>query len=309
MLPLYSSSSPDPSWTTENWPWRAGIDWLTLVTDYNAPWSERQLLLMSVQKAMQIDNSVTPGKPARQFGYEGTRWGKFFFGERADGAMAIAEGWAAGNLWQHVPWAICHATRIDLALTWWQSEYEGGVADYYATKIDNLRKDSKLRRNFRITHYKGFGDGDTLAIGSRSSASYARIYDKEKQSGNEHYKRAWRAEIEYKGPATGQIVQGLRFSTLPESTIARTVCAWCFERGVRLPVDPGMGAAIAVKLPRPDQDNLRRLAWLARSVAPTVAELICAYGREVVYSALFGTESAGECTELSSNNGGIRDNA
>lgn len=125
-----------------------------------------------------------------------------------------------------------------------------------------------------MRYIDGCGDGDTVYVGSRSSALYIRIYDKWRESKlHDDWRYAWRFEAEVKEGVGAQYWEGPRNSLPSTAYWAAIVVSMARERGITLPVLLPGEMGDPQRIPRGETDNEKRLRWLARQVAPTVEKL------------------------------------
>lgn len=281
------------------------IDYLTLTIPFLAPVASRAEFASSAKSSLYDHGNIGKWRDARLRDYAGTRCGSAFAGARKDGSILQVSGSlahvAALREWPRE----AKVTRIDLAVTVYYSEDLPWVAKVTADDAEEARKRPGRKPFRKLVLYDGKGDGDTCYIGSRASEEVSRVYDKYRQSGEELFFGAWRWEVEYKGSRAVQIWKGLKNSSDKARAITATVQTFFDERGIDCSPRVGNRGALYTCVTRREGDDLRRLEWLAKQVRPTVRELICNLGEEMVYSALGIEGSAEYCTEDSSLHGGV----
>lgn len=278
--------------------WHADVDWITATLPGSA--SPLDLLRWDGARAktMRALNLEGQAKPWTWMGYVGRQVEGLAWGDREDGSILRASGQVAAVLWRSLPTDRINVSRLDIAHTFWFPEDRPDFAAQMALAACQSRDAGGLDRRRRITHVRGFGDGDTLYLGSRASDQYGRLYDKWRETGDDFYKYAWRAEIEYKRrPAVG-CFRWLRAHHGPAVGMAETARQWFESRGVAIPgVDPGAAGFYPQTAARNTTDAAR-LDWLAVQVSPTVARLVDKLGRPAVEYALGLRNDPGESTRL-----------
>ena len=228
-------------------------------------WAERQTGKRGL-------GSIT--KPWAWEGYTGWQCGQLSIGERYDGTIlrlssVMAHKWLAAGL------PIGHnISRLDIALTVWGVSDQSEQIALHSEQADTYRKGLRSRP-FNVRLIEGFGDGDTLYLGSRSSSQFVRIYDKERErKSDESYKGSIRYECECK--------ERLAFEAYTRCVAAGYSGTSCLEvlvgllagRGIR-PL--GIGNATGVVLGNtalPISSVESSLSWLEEQVSPTVRRIM-----------------------------------
>lgn len=248
----------------------AGIDYLTMTTndgktaaktlqEYNI-WAEHM-------KALGHEE-----KPEHILGYKGVKCANVFFGERHDGWMTRASDWQAGVWYRAMPFPMWKPTRIDIQLTGVFGEDVENFAVEQASNAVAQREHSTGGRPYRVQLIRGFGAGDTLTVGSRSSQRYGRLYDKHRESKGEYPEGAWRWELETKEEAAEEVNKMLRTADDETPLIAGLIIEYYTARGVQVPINVASSPAI-LHLGRNTADDERSLRWLSHYVRPTVDRL------------------------------------
>lgn len=248
----------------------AGMDWLTAVSR-NEIGGRNLEELYRVREAEAVTVGFLPTFD-QKYGYEGFRCGKLFFGRRGESSMLIVSSSDAQQLAQVIDWENCHATRIDLQVTSWRNYVENWAETQKAALENAIEANTgnKLPEPVLIVPRKG--KGQTLAVGSRSSPRYGRLYDKGAESGDEYYASSWRYEVEYKGDAATHILRALRTARFGTDFILRSVAgqfdAWHISRtfNTQSPIRPA-------PLGKRRTDVQRKLDWLNKQVRGTVDKL------------------------------------
>lgn len=248
----------------------AGIDWLTVVARNEAGGRNLENLY-SVRASEAVVQNAIP-KFEQRYGYEGFSCGSYFFGRRGDSSMLIVSSADAHAIAQVIDWENCHATRLDLQVTSWRDYRQDWAAAQKDALVNAIETNTGNKLPEPVLISPRAGRGDTLAIGSRSSPRYGRLYDKGLESGEEHYAGSWRYEVEYKGAAVSHIIAGLRKSQFSLAYVVSTVAgqfdAWHIARTFHSssPIKP---AALGKR----KTDVERKIKWLETQVRGTVDKL------------------------------------
>lgn len=264
----------------------ASIDWLTCTIGephHPADWMKRQAAIHQV--ATTHHQGIEP-KPWAWYGYYGYSLPGLKHGTRRDGSIVVASGPEANAIAWLLPVDSMRCSRIDLALTFWLDKDMPHLAKKYALEAHQSRAQAKSGANRRITLYDGFGAGDSLYIGSRSSDQMGRFYDKARESGQSEYKNAWRAEVEFKDERATKVWRSLARLSERERSITTTVANWWRDRGVHLPGPLPAGVQADSRLPTATRDDERQIAWLRDQVQPTVKRLVARVGTSAILEAL-----------------------
>jgi hypothetical protein len=230
-------------------------------------------------------------------GYEGFRCGPIAYGRRDDGAIIRASSVAAAPVFVATAGITgVHATRVDVQATLNYGDDLVNWARGLAARSLAAREAGLKHRGWQIHVREGYGTGDTLEIGSRSSEAYGRVYDKHRESMASQKEQnrgvgvgsfplgCWRYEVEYKGSQAENVWQHLRAA--PDAAVAAggLVRTWYGDRGIVLPLDVAAGPSLRSVRVTPDVE--RQLRWLGVSVLPTVQSLINRGFSRQVYEVL-----------------------
>jgi DNA relaxase NicK len=255
----------------------AAIDWLTCTWKKESEFSSNHIeACIGFEQALmkqghQQDMAVWQG-------YAGRKTGTFFVGERTDGYVCKVSGSAAHHAFTSIYRPDMHVSRIDLQVTTWvmDNHSELGLTALNQARIAKMT--GKVKHPVTITHYEDDSGGFTMYLGKRLSKAYARLYNKEVESGDEYYRNAWRYEVELHNQTASDTATELLFGLFPmEDAIVSAVWAYFRNKGVH-PSFPSSCAGFEVVLPRRDETTIERsLVWLEKQVRPTVARL-CAIG-------------------------------
>lgn len=245
------------------------VDWLTMTL-------KRSYGRNTVaQKAYDfLEESISTGNDTgkwEQHGYTGWYCNSVRWGRREMDDILQLSGDAAGHLWQdYLPYAD-NVSRIDLAVT---LKFDRNHKDLIAKQFEQLKEESKhtkLTRQYSKT--EGLKEGYTLYVGSRSSAQFGRLYDKQAESKNAtHWLNCLRWEVEFKKPLAWEVAAELGMTAYPEQYIYQRVYGWFADRYIYVP-DLGQEKIPPLHIPRKMLPDEKRLEWLAKQVRPTVDKL------------------------------------
>lgn len=250
-----------------------------------------QTIAEMVMRSVDGSTAQWPIKPWAWHGYTGWEMAGVRWGKRPDGTIVQVHGAWAQTYCEEVDIIGYNVSRVDIALDIWHEKPQSEVITLH--KVAALAsREGRAERPYKVAYVNGFGDGDTLYLGSRSSETYVRIYDKEAESnGAEEYKRCVRYEVECKGDTAAAALERCRSGRYHSRSIAETVLWYLRRRGVDVRIDdlvPGQPRPNA-DTPRPNVDAT--LAWFRNQVRPSVVRALRAVDRESILEALGLTES------------------
>lgn len=266
------------------------VDWLTGTCLFAKPKHTNAIDEMEVNAMRVIETARLSGDRVQQsriLGFEGLKSGGIFYGRSNQGVMIRLSGHVAAAEWSSFYPLLSNVTRIDVAVTVETRSEDTDLAVLHCKEA--LEYQNKTAPKFKVVHINGHRHGSSLMLGSRQSESYARIYDKWKESGLEVYRRCWRYEIEFKKRAATQVAFAIAQAPESVSSSIGIVYDWFHRRNVR----PAFAAEdiTRIRLPRASADVDRSLIWLATQVGPAVRKLLDqGYEREV-QRALFGSQA------------------
>lgn len=251
----------------------AAIDWLT------ATWKrDNRFSTDHVEACLQFEQALFNDGNTQELttwqGYVGRKTGKFFIGEREDGYICKVSGSAAHAAFTAIYRPDMHVSRLDVQVTVWAGANSldlglNALQDARLAKIGG-----KVKNPVTITHYEDDSGGFTLYLGKRLSKAYARLYNKEAESGDMYYEGAWRYEVELHNQTASNTATELLFGLFPvEEAIVSAVWQYFRSKGVT-PAFNTNAAGFSIVLPRRDETGIERsIRWLAEQVRPTVARL------------------------------------
>lgn len=257
----------------------------TVVMESQVDW-----LTLTVKRSDGVDNLLRQGfdwtidqiqagnkpKPWSFKGYSGSHCGPITYGDRPDGAILQISGAKADELFSAALWFQPKCTRIDLQVT---ARVEETDAELAARAYKQLRALPLVHgRPPKAMIYANTDGGQTCYIGSPASEHRARLYDKWKESQDDHYKNCWRWEVESRGDRANALFESLSANANRHEAVLGYVARWFEGRGVTVPFASQDNLALVVA--RSDRtDAQRKLRWLEEQVRPTV-DWLCLQGHE-----------------------------
>lgn len=164
--------------------------------------------------------------------------------------------------------------RIDIALTLWFPSYDETFAEAaYKMATRYMVENDMLKKNKPPVITGGLG-GWTCYLGSRTSDRYLRIYDKQKQSNDTYYERAWRIELECKGDVASLLWERLRKPETRPHVLQSELVLFLEKYGLLLKGFRATFSATKVRAPQTPDDILKKLEWLNKQVRPVIHAMI-----------------------------------
>jgi len=252
----------------------AGIDWFSATLP--AGHSSAPALWLACYDLLEAQFAAgNKATDAIKLGYKGVQCGKIFVGESAQGILIVATSSAAVLAYEHLYIPEMHVSRLDIQVTVWnplESDATGVLSEQNAR--DHKKRGGK-GNNRQIKHIADDEGGYTLYIGSRSSTSFLRLYNKGVESKEEYYGGSWRYEVEMHNALATQVAEALNGAKAGlETAIVSTVALYCRNRGLYLSWGGDAQFNVLRPLPSVETDDIRSLRWLASQVKPTVQRLL-----------------------------------
>lgn len=264
----------------------AGVDWITLTLDREAPYAQTWL----EGNLRCLDGIETEGYKLefrKLLGYEGVSCGGSFVGEREDGFMVQFSGRHAHKYVHRALRADAHVSRLDLQVTVKYEVMPKGIAKGAYREAMHENKTLPKSRQRKIYIIVGSDNGDTLYIGSPTSDQRGRLYNKEVQSEDPDYSRTWRFEAVYKNDIATRLGGDIaaHMSDL-ERFCSNQVAFWYETRGVTVPWEVSTDFVPLPPIKTLPTDIERKLNWLRHQVKPTIKYLIEQGFYDTIKSAL-----------------------
>jgi DNA relaxase NicK len=252
----------------------AGVDWLTCHVPHDrraehiADWGD--VLLRAEQRAGN-DRKVWKWN-----GYHGWKAGGVALGGRPDGVICRLSGTPARENWRHVYAIAGRCSRLDLQVTISGVPVGLDLAGEGKGQVEAFRPPTGRPGSWAYTQTRD--SGATLYLGSRTSQSFGRLYDKSAEEDGQHLGGRWRYELELKEETAQHTATGLSAPGAETARAIATVHEGFSSRGVQ-PRFGKVGTAVMTTPPREQSDDQRRLEWLSGQVRSVVSGLILR-GRE-----------------------------
>lgn len=252
----------------------ASIDWLSCTLPDGD--SNRAIAWDSAVKLQdELNQQGYAARKCRLQGYDGVMVGKLFVGENDQGLFIRATSSAAMLAYQHLYIPEMHVSRLDIQVTDWNPK---GL-EFCGVQAEHQAKARKLAggrgANRQIRHIADDEGGYTLYVGSKTSESFMRLYNKGAESKDEYYTGAWRYEVELHNELATQTARYLaNIGNAIESSIIVSVRQYVRERGITVYWDQLGGDQVIRPLPYQETDDERSIIWLGKQVKPTVQRLV-----------------------------------
>lgn len=207
-------------------------------------------------------------------GYTGWQVGQVCVGERPDGSIVRLTGKAAHD-WASDGLPTGHnISRLDIALTVWGVSDQSRQIALHSVSADQYRK-SLQSRPFDVRLIDGFGKGDTLYVGSRTSEQFVRVYDKERApNGGTEYKTALRYECECKEQLAHRAYSRCVGDGYSAASCLSVLAGLLARRGIDALSTRGVQQSHIGVTELPVSSLESSLSWLEVQVKPTVSRLM-----------------------------------
>lgn len=271
----------------------AGIDYITATMPHTQP----NVLEWYNRCTNYIETIARDGNEAistRRQGYEGVSVGGSFAGIRDDGYMVTISGERAQAGFDRVYWGSPHVSRIDVQCTFQTANGDPNTASnaQIAVAIANTKLSGAAQRE--ATLINSLSGGATCYVCSKKSEQFARIYNKDAESGEERYKNCWRYEVQLKNKLATNTATLFKLSEYAQpNQSAVFVRQWLRKRGVFVPwnADAELHALPSEKTTTSDVET--RLRWLREQVQPAIRRLLKLGLRDSILEALGLDDSEG----------------
>lgn len=264
----------------------AGIDYLSLTMKNDNPftvaWHGAALAYLQDIAATGIEMHES-----RRLGYEGYSVGGSFVGVRDRDTTAIYSGERAKVAFDRLYRSDAHVSRLDVQVSFRFNVANDNVAQVARNSVSRSNSTLSSARQRNATLIEDLRGGATCYVGTRKSEQFARIYNKDAESGDKAYERVWRYEVQLKNKLAVKLAEQLASNTYGREQHALVfVRQWLRNRGVSVP-----WVADAELLPLPKVTEMptqveAKLNWLRTQVKPTLRVLL-KYGlRDAILEAL-----------------------
>jgi len=251
----------------------SGVDWISGTLGREEIENQTWLYdcLHALEDVQRLGNTY---KRRSLLGFDGWESGGCFVGSNDTLHYAQFAGKYANDAYHMLEHPKVHISRIDLQITVQYSiELVKEGRFQYARAIHHNKGLPEYRRR-KIHLYAGSDGSDTVYLGSPSSDTRGRLYNKDKQSGDKAYKNSWRYEVVYRNQNAASVFRYLNTKDIKASTvILQEVLNWYSQRGVVVLDVPLLGHD-TIELPKPPTtDAERKLRWIRNQVVPTIRKL------------------------------------
>lgn len=264
----------------------AGIDYISATIPHENP-DAIEWYSKCTQYLETIARTGIEAKSVKRQGYEGTSVGGSFVGVRDDGYFCTISGERAQEGFSAAYSYNPHVSRLDVQCT-----IRTPIADRYAASrardaivTSNEALGGARQRN--ATLIEDLRGGATCYIGSRASLQFARIYNKEAESGEEQYNNCWRYEVQLKNALATKTAEQFRLSEYSQSMQAAVfVRQWLRKRGVKAPWKADAELHALPTVDKHTSDVETRLLWLREQVRPAIRRLLKLGLRDTIIETL-----------------------
>lgn len=245
------------------------VDWLTMT----ASGTQERLDLAARAEEIVRDEAAAgnDARPWAHWGYSGFGTRQAHWGERPDTDILMLSGAVADKYLAEVLPLASHVSRLDTCVTvrvpdapddLIRREYNAAIGHVFA---GGHKPSYELLQHSR--------KGDTLYIGSRSSRTFGRLYNKHRESELAFYAGCYRYEVEYKNNVAEHSAHRLLAHPDRGATIQCDLHSFFEKRGVQ-PIWTPSSRRLPGAPFRPHSDDNRRLLWLSGQVRKSVEGLI-----------------------------------
>jgi DNA relaxase NicK len=272
----------------------AGIDYITATMPHEKP----DVLNWYNNCVKYIETIARDGnelQQARRMGYEGILCGGSFAGVRDDGYIVTITGERAQDGFNAVYRGLPHVSRLDVQCTLKTSDGSPYTASNARSAVAaaNAKLSAAAQRN--ATLIEDLKGGATCYVCSKKSEQFARIYNKDAESGEERYKNCWRYEVQLKNNLATQAATLFRLSEYAQPNQAAIfVRQWLRKRGIAVPWQAEAELHALPSETNTPSDIEARLRWLREQVRPALRRLIKLGLRDSILEALDLSEKGGE---------------
>lgn len=264
------------------------IDWVTLTWPRGSEMYEgRDYTIRGVLGLMdkQAGSGFMMNKWSGQ-GYVGWRAGGVKLGWRDDTCILVLSGAEAPKVEYMIGLDEARCTRLDISTTiWWEGERPDLME--LATVATTEFREGREGKPYTIDPRRPDPGSKTLYIGRRGKSIFLRVYDKQEESSeDEYYRGSWRVEAELAKDTANDTFHAIRRTGFELGALRRMAAAAYAYRGLRFAGWEDLGPFAVPPGTAALTDAGRKLAWLDRTVAPSVRWLVDEVGLNSVLEAL-----------------------
>lgn len=264
----------------------AGIDYISLTMLNDNP-SQQAWHNAALAYLEQISAQLGEMNYAKRLGYEGMSSGGSFVGRRERDTIAIFSGERAKAAYERLYRRDTHVSRLDVQVSFRFNVTTNNVAQVARNSVSRANAKISGARQRNATLMEDLRGGATCYVGTRTSEQFARIYNKEAESGKPDFERVWRYEVQLKNKLAVKLAEQIATQTYTSSNHALVfVKQWLSHRGVSTPWKADAELLPLPKDSQPISQNDEKLAWLRKQVRPAIRSLL-KYGlRDDILDAL-----------------------
>lgn len=264
----------------------AGLDYISLTMQNDNPnvvmWQEAALAYLK-----SLESTLGGMQLSKRLGYEGLSIGGSFVGRRDRDTVSVFSGERAKVAYPLLYRSDTHVSRVDVQVSYQFNVSASNVAEAARNAVERDNRKIGAARQRNATLIEDLRGGATCYVGTRTSEQFARIYNKEAESGEEAYARTWRYEVQLKNRLAQKLCEQLATNTYsPEQHAMTFVKQWLRHRGVSA---PWKAEAELLPLPRREKEpteHEKKLDWLRTQVRPALRSLL-KYGlKDAILEAL-----------------------
>jgi len=252
----------------------AGVDYISMTMKNDNPltvaWHGAALAYLHDIAATGIEMNES-----RRLGYEGYTVGGSFVGVRDRDTTAIYSGERAKLGFDRLYRSDAHVSRLDVQVSYRFNVANDNVAQMARNSVSRANRAISSARQRNATLMEDLRGGATCYVGTRASEQFARIYNKDAESGDKAYERVWRYEVQLKNKYATKLAEQIASQTYPTVNHALVfVKQWLAHRGVKT---PWQADAELLPLPKIDSSSTQveaKLNWLRTQVRPALRVLL-----------------------------------
>lgn len=244
------------------------LDWLTCSNDGTRDQRDFRALASALLDTEVGDRNFTSAFHYRV--YHGWQAGRVRWAQYGQSTLLALSGDLAERAFDVVYPLATNFSRIDAAVTVRLAEYGPDLGrEAYEQAEPHWQPGARYPEPSQFETPRG---GTTFYLGKRSADRYLRLYDKQAESKDPHYLGCWRYEVESKGTVAASLALAC-----PRGTDRSAFCqGYVHDAFNSRRVTPWFGPSdepVLVRGFRRRADADRSLAWLQRSVRPTLERL------------------------------------
>lgn len=246
----------------------AGCDWITATTK-----QVNQSASLSLWASQVFKHQRAVGNVPRAWGmagFSGFACGQIQLGMRGDEFMVRLSGQLAQSNWKELYKRSESITRFDVQVTHRDNrDPRRRIRTHYRQALSHS---SKMKRGPYVTLITGNDGSDTLYLGRRTSNVYGRVYNKGVESGDPHFARAVRFEVEFKDNLAMLVARDMAYAGgFVPYAVARTK-TFLESRGLS---STFLGDPLSrIRVSSTPTDLERKLEWLRKSCRKSIHAIL-----------------------------------